>query len=327
MNDRMEASHFTADTLDDLLRSVFKQILAAGGDIRPTKGSAKELAGVLLELSNPRARLSHTETRGKPFSCLGELLWYLAGSNDVSFITYYIEKYSEFADGPRVLGGYGPRLFNSEERSSQFHTVAALLTNKRDSRRAVVQLFDAQDIRLEHNSVPCTCSLQFMIRDDRLHLLTHMRSNDAFIGLPHDVFCFTMLQEIMARVLSVELGTYIHMVGSLHLYSKDIEKAEDFLGEGFQSTKRPMPDMPNGDPWDAISTVLQTESAIRTGQAVDETSLSGLAPYWMDLVRLLQVFGGAKRKDVNDISTLMEQMSSDVYDAYISDRLRRASGT
>jgi len=40
--------------------------------------------------------------------------------------------------------------------------------------------------------------MQFMVRRRRLHLLTNMRSNDAFIGLPHDIFAFTMLQEIMA---------------------------------------------------------------------------------------------------------------------------------
>ena len=61
------------ETLDDVLRSVTEQILSLGGDINPTKGAAKEIVGVLLELSNPRARLSRTETKGKPFSCLGEL--------------------------------------------------------------------------------------------------------------------------------------------------------------------------------------------------------------------------------------------------------------
>jgi thymidylate synthase len=37
-------------------------------------------------------------------------------------------------------------------------------------------------------------------------MVTTMRSNDAYLGLPHDVFCFTMLQEIIARSLGREIG-------------------------------------------------------------------------------------------------------------------------
>jgi len=47
-----------------------------------------------------------------------------------------------------------------------------------------------------------------LIRNKQLHMLTNMRSNDAFWGLPHNIFSFTMIQEILARTLSVELGTY-----------------------------------------------------------------------------------------------------------------------
>jgi thymidylate synthase len=126
----------------------------------------------------------------------------------------------------------------------QLDKVSEVLRRKPDSRQAVIQLFDGSDIVGEHGDVPCTSTLQFMLRRDKLHMLTNMRSNDAFIGLPHDFFCFTMLQEIMARSLSVELGTYKHAVGSLHLYDVDIQTAKQFLGEGWQSTEAPMPPMP-----------------------------------------------------------------------------------
>ena len=66
---------------------------------------------------------------------------------------------------------------------------------------------------------PCTCTLQFLARGVKLDLIVYMRSNDVIKGLPHDIFCFTMLQEIAARRLSLEPGIYKHCVGSLHLYS------------------------------------------------------------------------------------------------------------
>ena len=107
----MAISFYSGETLDDILRWVLEQILQEGQDIYPTKGPAKELSGVLLELTNPLARISRTETKGKPFSCLGELCWYLAKTKDLSFIKYYIPAYSTYAEGEEIFGGYGPRLF------------------------------------------------------------------------------------------------------------------------------------------------------------------------------------------------------------------------
>ena len=60
--------------------------------------------------------------------------------------------------------------------------------------------------------------MQFIVRCEELHLFVCMRSNDAFMGLPHDVFAFTMLQELVARLIGCELGHYHHFVSSLHLY-------------------------------------------------------------------------------------------------------------
>jgi thymidylate synthase len=68
----MADPYFRAQTLDDVMRSVMEEILSHGDGIRASKGWTAELTGVLLEITNPRARLSRTETRGKPFSCLGE---------------------------------------------------------------------------------------------------------------------------------------------------------------------------------------------------------------------------------------------------------------
>ena len=73
---------------------------------------------------------------------------------------------------------------------------------------------------------------------DGYQLSRHMRSNDVFRGLPHDLFCFTMLQELIARSVGVELGSYHHMVGSLHMYEEDAKQLEEFIAEGWQATSR-----------------------------------------------------------------------------------------
>ena len=319
----MAPSFYSGATLDDVMHWAFKQILEKGEEIRPTKGAAKELSGVLLQITNPLARISRTETKGKPFSCLGELCWYLASTKELSFIAYYLPAYRAYAEGQEIFGGYGPRLFDWNGLN-QVSNVLDLLKRKPDSRQAVIQLFDAHDILEPHKDVPCTCTMQFMIRQERLHMLTYMRSNDALVGMPHDIFCFTMLQEIVARTLSVEVGQYKHMVGSLHIYEESMGNARQFLAEGWQPTATLMEPMPKGDPWPVIERVLSAEHAIRTGQPIDvEVLLCNLHPYWADLVRLLLVFRSYKDKDVEMIKELKGKMSTSAFTHFIDGRIER----
>lgn len=310
--------YFSAETLDDLLRGVIQRLLRSRTHISPSRGGARELTGALLNIRNPRARLSRTETRGRLFSCLGELLWYLSRKNSLKFITHYISGYArESDDGKTVYGGYGPRLFAMHGAVNQVLNVQNLLRQNLDSRRAVIQLFDANDIAATHKDIPCTCSMQFLVRHGRLHMVTHMRSNDAFLGLPHDVFAFTMLQEILARSLGVELGAYKHAVGSLHLYDTDVHKAERYLEEGVQSTVEMAP-MPWGTPWPALKHVLAAERQIRLGRQPRE--VPALDPYWLDIVRLLQIHSHFKKNEWKAMAKLQRTLSSRVFDTYIDSK-------
>ena len=317
----MPKTFFTAETLDDVMQAVIAEVISHGEPIESSKGANRELTAVLLEVTNPRARLSRTETRGKPFSTLGELCWYLGKSDDLGFIAYYISQYAQFAEGETLWGAYGPRLFGGDH--DQVANVIALLKKKPSSRQAVIQLFNADDIAQEHKDVPCTCVLQMMIRgqEPSLHMITYMRSNDVVLGLPHDFFCFTMLQEIVATSLSLPIGTYKHVVGSIHMYDDKRQQAEQFIGEGWQSTNLAMPPMPTGDPRPAIDAMLKAESDIRNGTALDANLSKGLDPYWADLIRLLAVFRYSKDNDIKAIRSVRRMMASSIYDLYIDQRI------
>lgn len=323
--------HISADTLDDLLRRVLPRLLERGSRITASRGKTTELTGVLLNLSNPRARLSRAENRRIFFSCLGELLWYLNGSRALDFIEYYVSRYrDESEDGRTVYGAYGPRLFGMRGEN-QVANVLALLRERPTSRHAVIQLFDAGDLAAHHREVPCTCTLQFLVRGGRLLLLTSMRSNDAYFGLAHDIFAFTMLQELMARSLGVDVGSYQHSIGSLHLYDSHRKAARAYLREGWQETIS-MPPMPSGDPWKAVKAVGTFEKALRlTGKVAP--SRPALDPYWMDLVRLLGVYRAFRDGDAAAIVKIRGEMSARVFDPYIEHKRRtvhreghRASG-
>ena len=316
--------HIIQETLDDLLRDVFQRLMQSPVHVQSSKGRNRELAGALLEIRKPTARLSRTESKGTVFSCLGETLWYLARSNRLDFIEYYLPTYKEFSDdGRTVYGAYGPRLFRMRRKVDQIDSVIRLLKRKPRTRQAVIQLFNAEDILSPHEDIPCTCTLQFLIRADRLHMLTHMRSNDAFLGLPHDVFAFTFLQEIIARSVGVELGLYKHAVGSLHLYDKHQAKAKQFLNEAWQATIS-MPDMPQGNPWPNIAKLISAESRIRRGSEVNISSFR-LPNYWADLVRLLQIYAASRKN--RDVAKIRSEMTSNVYNAYIDKRAAKSKSS
>lgn len=311
------AHHFEVPTVDDLMLVAVKALLSEGIHINPTKGGCTEIAATTFELANPRARVSRSASRGRLFSALGELCWYLSGSNRTEDIAYYVNFYRKLDEDGVIFGGYGPRLF-SFDGANQVEYVIRTLRDAPFSRKAVIQLFDHQDVTEDHADVPCTCTLQYLLRNGRLSAITYMRSNDVFRGLPHDIFCFTMLQELIARSVGVELGPYHHMAGSLHMYDDDARELDAFVAEGWQATTRAMPAMPSGDPQAGLAHLLGIEHQLRTGTSPDGIDF-GPEPYWADLGRLLSVY--AVRKGPREaIERIRSEMDSDYYDSYITDR-------
>lgn len=302
-----------ADTLDDLLINTYQKILSDGVQVSPSRGATREVIGAMLILTNPLARLSRSESRGKIFSALGELIWYLSGSNDLEQIAYYIKGYRANSDDDKTLhGAYGPRLFKMHGKINQYQNVISLLTKKQSSRRAVIQIYDASDLEKDYKEIPCTCNLQFLVRDGKVHAVSFMRSNDAYLGLPHDIFAFTMLQEILARELNLEIGTYTHSVGSLHIYEEHLDEVKKYISEGYQSTLSPMPAMPKDNLTSSKDQLIRAEDKLRRQEDFSEK----IPPYWIDLIGLLNVFQASKGSDLDKINLLKEKISN-IYHVYI----------
>jgi thymidylate synthase len=269
-------------------------------------------------------------TRGKVFSALGELCWYLSGTADADFVSYYVgpQPYSKnlLTDTNSISGAYGPRLFGN---NGQFHVVADLLRNRPDSKRAVIHLGSPRDVRDGVAQPPCTCTLQFLVRESAVNLIVYMRSNDAHTGLPHDLFAFTMLQEIMARSLGLDIGEYTHMVGSLHMYEGDQESANLYVQEGWYA-RDPMPPMPIGDPWEQIQGLLNEERELREGDALSDAEHPA-AGYWADLAALLRIFAlthrsvPSRQANIGKVEAIQSALSTRSFNGLIRDRIQKIS--
>jgi thymidylate synthase len=123
--------------------------------------------------------------------------------------------------------------FDQLERASN-----ALKANA-DGRQVVLQIWDAKmDFPLDGgepvaDDIPCNICSMLKVRNGRLEWSQIMRSNDVFLGLPHNFVQFMTLQEVLAGWIGVEPGTYTHFADSLHLYEKDIDNV-------FSSAEVPM---------------------------------------------------------------------------------------
>ncbi|MEZ4232415.1 MAG: thymidylate synthase [Polyangiaceae bacterium] len=308
--------YLKAASLDDILRGAYGRLIKAGVDVHPSQGACLEDFGSLIGLTNPRARLSWAGVKERTlFSSVGEFLWYAAGSDNIEFVQYYVPEYP--VDGAR--SAYGPRVLLAEG-TNQWDQVAQVLKQREDSRRAVIQLFRAEDSSVTLSSAPCTCTVQFVARGKRLHMMTFMRSNDAYIGLPHDVFAFTMYQELMARQLGLELGVYWHSVGSLHLYKKHVSAARRYRREGWQSTKAMHP-MPVGNQCRHLRRVVALEEKVRRGERLSERWMHGLPSYWKDICRLLEFYRRYRARDIEAMRRAAQTVESDVYSQFLEKKI------
>jgi thymidylate synthase len=202
-----------------------------GRIVKPRSMEVRELLAYKFELNNPNDNVITIPGFETNLDyAKEELNWYLSGSNRFDWsprIKRVWERYS--SNGSTINSNYGERLFGKHRiiNTNQWEQVKEELTRDKDSRRAILNInsyFDKDDSK--SLDVPCTIAIQSFIRDDKLTWITYMRSNDINKGFRNDVYCFTELQKKMANELKIDLGEYIHIAGSMHLYSTDYPKVE-----------------------------------------------------------------------------------------------------
>lgn len=207
-------------------------IIENGKTYSPRGQETLEMMDAHLVVRNPVDRLIFDPGRKMNLAfAIADWVQMMVGDDTLKFLTDFIPGIADFADPDdktRIGGAYGPRIKNPALDINQVHSVIDRLAKDHDSRQAVMTIYDGQlDLLRPGHVVPCTISLQFLIRQDKLHCIANMRSNDVVWGLTYDVFNFTMIQEWIAKRLGYEVGPYHHHAGSLHLYvDRDKEMVE-----------------------------------------------------------------------------------------------------
>ena len=260
--------------------------LRVAPESKPRGKRIKERLGVSFTISNPRDRITNNSVRRMSLAfAFGEFLWYIRGSNQLDIMEYYSKLYPDFSDDKvTVYGAYGARMFG--EKNSQWNEIRKKLMKDADSRQAVIAIYQPQDLFSVSLDIPCTCVLQYFIREGKLHSVTYMRSNDIYLGMPYDIFSFTMLQEMLSIECGVQLGSYTHMVGSLHIYEKNFN-IFNALDEGVSHIDQVMTNMTKeAISSDQMSLVLQVEQALRKNECTGNMML--VNSYWNRFLEVLQ---------------------------------------
>lgn len=225
-------------------RTILDWVLREGDEVSPRGLATREVLGAQIRLIDPTDALPiGTGRKLNTILAAVEALQLIGGVSTPELLIRVAPNTAEFAswrsDGQHRYfhGAYGPRVIMAMVR------VLAQLRSDRDSRQAVVNIWEwRHDLLAEQPDVPCTLTLQFMVRRERLLMITTMRSNDVWWGVPYDLFQFTQLQLTLAAVLGIEAGEYVHQAGSLHIYERNLEESDAVVSVGGE----PDSDRPEG---------------------------------------------------------------------------------
>ena len=167
-------------------------------------------------------------------SIIHELLWFLKGDTNIKYLKDNgVRIWDEWADENGDLGPvYGHQWRHWPARSVDnpngeidqiAHLVEGLKRNP-DSRRHLVTAWNPADVD-RMALPPCHALFQFYVADGRLSCQLYQRSADIFLGVPFNIASYALLTMMLAQVVDLEPGDFVHTLGDAHLYSNHLEQA------------------------------------------------------------------------------------------------------
>ena len=236
-------------------------------DIRKMLATAPQV-GETIELIGVSFLADEPAILGEPNEdyITSELDWYLSQSLSVKDIKPFTPRIWDLVSSKDGLinSNYG-FLFYSLANGSQYANVVKTLMADPDSRQAIAiytrptMHYDAFTNGM-HDFV-CTNTVQYLIRDGKLHVIVNMRSNDVVFGYRNDYAWQKYAQLDVANQLDVEPGDITWQVGSLHVYRRHwhllsglpvVYDVPDICADWTLDTSKPCPD-------DSHECILPTE--------------------------------------------------------------------
>jgi len=232
---------FSGENNSRALAPLMEKVLQEGTEVETRNGPAKEILGARITIENswPPYIIAPSRNAAIPAQ-IAEMMWILAGRNDVDWLEAYLPRAKDFSDdGETWRGGYGPRLRNWNGQVDQLAHVVELLRDDPTTRRAVMNIYDPAQDSQPGKDIPCNNWLHFIARDGVLQLFVATRSNDLMWGWSGiNSFEWSVLLNIVAGLTGLQAGSVTYNISSLHLYERHYKKARRIVDTS------PHPDLP-----------------------------------------------------------------------------------
>lgn len=190
-------------------------------------------------------------------SLLHEVLWYLSGDNHIRNLRKHTKIWDAWADEEGNLEtayGYYWRHFPSAEKDKdgnwkvteidQIKYVIDTLKTNPYSRRLIVTAWEPGNA-IKSKLPPCHYTYAFNVNDGKLNCHLTQRSGDIALGIPFNLAAYSLLTQIIAQEVGLELGYFAHTIIDAHIYVADkgspMEKYDHLEGLKEQLKRKPLP--------------------------------------------------------------------------------------
>ncbi len=184
-------------------------------------------------------------------SIIHELLWFLQGDTNIQYLKDHgVGIWDEWADENGDLGPVYGKQWRSWAGSDGKTTdqVSDLINNIKknpDSRRLIISAWNVSELP-DMKLMPCHVLFQFYtspatsIQEAKgirgtLSCQLYQRSADVFLGVPFNIASYALLTMMIAQVVDMEPGEFIHSFGDVHIYNNHVEQVK------LQLTRTPFP--------------------------------------------------------------------------------------
>ncbi|CAN7535904.1 thymidylate synthase [Caulobacter sp. LjRoot300] len=187
-------------------------------------------------------------------SIIVELLWFLRGDTNVKYLQDNGCKiWDEWADENGDLGPVYGKQWRSwaapDGRSiDQIANLVEGLKTNPNSRRHIVSAWNPADVE-DMALPPCHCLFQFFVADGKLSCQLYQRSADVFLGVPFNIASYALLTLMVAQVVGLQPGEFVHTFGDAHLYLNHLDQAR----EQIQREPKPFPTLKMADKRDLFA--------------------------------------------------------------------------
>lgn len=296
-----------AANADEALVRTLRALIDRGDEVGAGRGrgTSREILDFTVELTDIRDRIPSNPAASFDLTvAVARFVWMVSGDDRLADISFYEEAVTNFSDNQISVPGsnYGTRLFQPRPGLNQIEGVIGRIHEDRDTRRAAAVVWAPEDALREgpdhqrSKDIPCAFGLMFHVRDELLQTQLKMRSNNAFLLLPVNLFEFGLLAELVAAETGSGLGSLRNNAASMHVYDGESARWRPAANFDHGGAERiPMPPMPTDGALDQAYRLARKEAQLRhelhlvAREEVSalEARTEGLDQWWAGLYRLL----------------------------------------